>query len=470
MPSKTEKVNSALKQLKSLCAEGAWARSTALGTGIASRSLRQGDVNNAGLALFFTGYAYGEMGIVDQAVATYELGVKIGFDGIGLLFNLANCYRTTGESMKAIYYYERILEREPDHYGSLCNLAISWEDLGDCNIADEYFRRGAEQDSEQGIATKNYSYTLLRQGDFERGWRLYEHREGKDKTTGIVQNYTYRDGGLEGKSILVSVEQGYGDIVMFGGLVPELRKKAKKVSIVADERLRGILGRSLPGTEVVSCLTKEYLESFDVRMGIASLGIECRHTSRINFEPVPPYLVASKEANAKVHEKIKTLRKNRLLVGIAWRGGSDARNKKRRSVELMSLKEILEIEDIVWVNMQYGDTHEEVTEVEKALGIRIVRICDATADLDGLIACLHAVDMVVTVQQSLVHFSGACGTKTNVLIPSVPEWRYGKEGKKMIWWDSVSLHRQKVAGDWREAILSIREEILTVKRQRLGCS
>ena len=132
----------------------------------------------------------------------------------------------------------------------------------------------------------------------------------------------------------------------------------------------------------------------------------------------------------------------------------------------MSLKEMLEIKDIEWINMQYGNTDEEVEEVEKTLGIRIVSMCDATDDLDGLVACLHAVDMVITVQQSLVHFSGACGTKTEVLIPSVPEWRYGKEGKKMIWWDSVSLHRQKTFGEWGDAISSIKEEILRVKSER----
>jgi len=93
-------------------------------------------------------------------------------------------------------------------------------------------------------------------------------------------------------------------------------------------------------------------------------------------------------------------------------------------------------------------------------------IMDPTNDFEGLTACLDQVDLVITVQQSLVHFAGACGIQTEALIPYIPEWRYGTKGTKMEWWDSVTLRRQGKPGDWSEPIKRIKKTLENMKRER----
>ena len=37
-----------------------------------------------------------------------------------------------------------------------------------------------------------------------------------------------------------------------------------------------------------------------------------------------------------------------------------------------------------------------------------------------------------------------------VMVPAVPEWRYGVEGDAMPWYPSVRLIRQEARGDWSD--------------------
>ena len=57
-------------------------------------------------------------------------------------------------------------------------------------------------------------------------------------------------------------------------------------------------------------------------------------------------------------------------------------------------------------------------------------------------ALVCALDLVVSVQTSIVHLGGALGAPAWALIPEVPEWRYGASGETMPWYPSVTLFRK----------------------------
>ena len=57
-------------------------------------------------------------------------------------------------------------------------------------------------------------------------------------------------------------------------------------------------------------------------------------------------------------------------------------------------------------------------------------------------------DLVVTVDTSIVHVAGALGKPCWLLLPYRYEWRWGLEGEECNWYDSVCVLRQASPGDW----------------------
>jgi hypothetical protein len=67
-----------------------------------------------------------------------------------------------------------------------------------------------------------------------------------------------------------------------------------------------------------------------------------------------------------------------------------------------------------------------------------------------------ALDLTVSVCTSVIHLHGALGRPVWVMVPSVPEWRYGLRGERMPWYPSVRLLRQAEGADWTEVTNRVR--------------
>ena len=76
---------------------------------------------------------------------------------------------------------------------------------------------------------------------------------------------------------------------------------------------------------------------------------------------------------------------------------------------------------------------------------------EALRDYDETVALTAALDLVVSVQTTVVHLSGALGTPVWVMVPGRPEWRYTRAGKPCR--GIVGrLVRQQASGDWGTVI------------------
>ena len=72
---------------------------------------------------------------------------------------------------------------------------------------------------------------------------------------------------------------------------------------------------------------------------------------------------------------------------------------------------------------------------------------------------LKNLDLVITIDSSIAHLSGALGVKTFLLLPNNPEWRWFNDDISTPWYDSVRIFKQKKQADWNEVILRIKKEL-----------
>jgi tetratricopeptide (TPR) repeat protein len=313
-------------------------------------------------------------------------------------------------------------------------------------------------------ATVQFDRALLRLtlGDFEGGWRDYEARLRKPRflkdssgplTAAVVAQLerNLRPDHLAGQRVLVVAEQGIGDMVMFASLFADLLAAGAEVTCVCDGRLVRLFAASFPGMRVLDPAAALRRSDFDKVVDFGELARLFR--GRREDFPGRPYLTASEPVRSRWAQRLGPPPPG-LRIGLSWRGG--AKDVARRSLTLDQLLPVLDLPGCEFVSLQYGEVEAEVAAASARLD-RPIRVfpkaeIDDFEELAGLIAGL---DVVVSVQNSVVHLTGALGQDCQVLLPYNPEWRYMAEGPAMPWYASVTLHRQAAPGAWQPVVRAV---------------
>jgi ADP-heptose:LPS heptosyltransferase len=82
-------------------------------------------------------------------------------------------------------------------------------------------------------------------------------------------------------------------------------------------------------------------------------------------------------------------------------------------------------------------------------------------DFGTAAAMLSALDLLVTVDTATAHLAGALGLPALVLLPHVPDWRWGLSGEASDWYGSLRLLRQQRQGDWSAPIAAVTAALAT---------
>ena len=72
---------------------------------------------------------------------------------------------------------------------------------------------------------------------------------------------------------------------------------------------------------------------------------------------------------------------------------------------------------------------------------------------------------VITVDTAVAHLAGSLGVPTWVLVPRVPDWRWGYTGERTDWYPSMRLMRQEQKGDWTAILERVRRDLGSLARQ-----
>jgi tetratricopeptide (TPR) repeat protein len=368
----------------------------------------------------------------------------------------------TGYAAEALASFTRALQLQPETVESLTCVGHALRDLGRVEEAIAYYDQALALRPAFGDALANRALALLRKGDFANGWTEYEHRfqaGGKQRRTAGAP--VWRGEPLQGKSVVVLSEQGVGDEIMFASCLPDLIAAAGRVTVACEARLTELFQRSFQAAVV---LPRESAEgtppaapvAADFEISIGSLPLRFRPTAD-SFPLTGAYLKADPE-KLKHWRQLCISRGPQLHVGIAWRGGTLRNRQRLRSLELNDLERLTGASGCDWISLQAGDQRETLERIRVRAG---VDPCDAMRDigqdLDELAAAISALDLVITVDNTIAHLSGALGRPVWVLLPYSAEWRYGQTASAMPWYPSMRLFRQTAPRDWSSVIAEIRQ-------------
>ena len=354
------------------------------------------------------------------------------------LSNLGLAQKDLGDLEGAIKSLRAAVDSKENFTPALANLAILLKADGQLKEALAIYRQAMASAPNDPVPAYNASLILLQLGEFEYGWQLYENRwDAPNFESTPIQTIRPRwSGNKTLQKVLVWPEQGIGDVVMFASLFPQLQKLAPNAVILVDSRLVILFSRSFPKLLFLSKDARMHEDAFDLHIPIGSLPKIFCPTIESFKEISPRYLRPDLERTRNLRDKLA--KDGKKLCGISWKSNNKQLGKQR-SIELSNLLELVMAPDVVFINLQYGNTDNDISKIrnDHAPVISLEEI-DRTNDIDGLCALIAACDYVISVDNSTVHFSGALGIPTTVLLPGDRDWRWTEFRSISVWYPATT--------------------------------
>lgn len=299
---------------------------------------------------------------------------------------------------------------------------------------------------------------------FDVGWDDYAYRNLSSTQHLRMPPFPEWQGEpLSGKTILVLADQGLGDQVMFASCLPDLLALAPARTIVeVNLRAAKTIARSFPTCQVIHTRQDNELDwirelgTVDYFVAIGDLPRHFRR-SRDAFPLHSGYLRADPARVEHWRERLASLGKS-PKIGISWRGGTEHTRKVLRTIDVPMLSPLFESCNADWVCLQYGDVTKEL-EAAKRARLPIHYWAESIKDLDEFAALISALDMVITVCNTTVHYAGAIGKPVWIMAPRIPEWRYGLHSSQLPWYPSSRIYRQAHDGDWTSVLSQISRDL-----------
>ncbi len=379
---------------------------------------------------------------LDAAEADLDRALAIAPDLVGARIDRGNVYQDRGAFAAALREYERALAIEPNNVTALNNRGTTLQALHRAPEALASFDSALANGTDRPDVVFSRGICLLRMGRWREGWDGFEAR-WRPWTEALAGFSAPRwDGAAElaGKRILVAGEQGLGDMIQFSRFAPRLTALGARVIVSVEPPLQRLM-RRLEGVDGIAGPhdTPAY-DFYCLMMSLpALLGLD-----EAGFATAGPYLRAEDRDIAAWRVRLSPY--PGLKVGLVWAGdprpGDRAANAmdRRRSVSLRAMAPLLGIPGVTFVSLQKG------TAAGQAAGTGVLDWSGDLHDLAETAALMTALDLVISVDTSVVHAAGALGRPVWVLNRYDGCWRWAGGGTA--WYPSVRLFTQAAPGDW----------------------
>jgi tetratricopeptide (TPR) repeat protein len=365
--------------------------------------------------------------------------------------NLGVAYSESDRLDQAIKFFRKAVEIQPEYAHAWKNLAVA---LGEQCKYDEClaaFAEAAEANPDLAEIYSNRAIILLTLGKYEQGWRDYEWRwRANLKLLAPPRKLSEPrwDGSpLNGRTILLHTEQGFGDAIQFARYIPLVADRGGRIILECQPELVRPL-RTVRGVDRI--ITRgEALPRFDVHSPLMSLPLAFGTT----LQTIPsqfPYLSADQAMSARWKTRLDPI-PAKLKIGIVWAGSPKHRLDRQRSMTIDHLAPLADVKDAIFFSLQKGDPSRQTPPAG-------LNWFDFTAELNDFAdsaALVTNLDLVIAVDTAVAHLAGALAKPTWILLPHPPDWRWLLDRLDSPWYPTARIFRQRSAGDWAPVISEV---------------
>jgi Flp pilus assembly protein TadD len=407
--------------------------------------------------LYNLGNAHLALDNVGDALSNYDRALSIAPGHAGARVNRGNALLRLNRPVEAMASYDTALLALPGHPQILTNRGHALRRLDRPVEALADFKAALVAAPEFAEAHFEAAMTQLSMGDFEAGWKQYEWRW---KTGAFARHppppkapLWLGETPISGKTILLHVEQGFGDTLQFLRYAPLLAGQGARVILEVQPELLPLLSENTMLRDITVTAAGEARPAFDLHCPLLSLPLAFG-TQPATIPVAVPYLAAPAERQAYWRDRLPP---GRLRAGFVWSGQSSHKNDSNRSIALSRLSALFENPQIRCFSLQ-----RDVREADaKALADLpdLIHLGDALRDFADTAAIISLLDVVVSVDTAVAHLAGALGKPVMILLPYAADFRWMRARDDSPWYPGAKLYRQPEFGDWDSVIARVAGEL-----------
>lgn len=391
--------------------------------------LNEADFN----AMFYLASSYKNMGFFNEAIEIYNKSLAV-HEYPEAMVNLASTYSAINEKELELQTLERLVATFSDFTLGHYNLGIFWYDKKDMSKSIASYKKALETNPDHGESKVALSLALLMDKQYLQGFKMHDSRWGVSPNCPIREFNRpcwHGEGVTAGSSILVTLEQGFGDTLLMLRYLPGLADKFDKISIEVQPQMQRLVelaypdvnvivhGNELPRTNFycpIMSLPRAFATTYD------TIPLQVPYISIHSFEPFNTSLVSDP----------------RKKIGICWRGGMLDPRMAHRSLSVKSVKKLFETDAYAWVSLVKDLPDNERKELSDT---KIIDLTPELTDFYDTYRIISDLDVVVSVDTAVAHLAGAMGKPTVVILNEGFDWRWHIDDDISAWYPGTRLLR-----------------------------
>jgi len=286
-------------------------------------------------------------------------------------------------------------------------------------------------------AAYNRSWYLLKQGKIGEGYKQMD----RGRFCGIIGEKhpdtpaPEWDGRSKG-TILLYCDHGLGDQIHQVRYAQDLAKRGNKVIACCSGQLAGVMAQ----VEGVSAVVQHGAE-FGVYHDFWAFAMVAPNYLGYELEDLSgkPYL-----------PKPNVIRGRKKRIGLRWQGNSKFEEDHHKKFPYQLMFDAVKDADAEFVSLQRDEGADACPTWVKRVPL------NTWQDTQVAIA---SCDLVISACTSVSHMAAAMGIDTWVVIPVMGYYLYAIDGEKTPYYDSMTLFRQEVFGEWEAPFNKIKERL-----------
>jgi hypothetical protein len=364
--------------------------------------------------------------------------------------------------------FRQVVAQAPEQAAGWANLGAMLKVERRFDAALKAYDRAVALEPENARIRVNRTVARLHAGRLREAWPEFEWRLALPEHLGVKADRLMPAlshlGELRGRTILVTHEDGFGDTLQFMRYVPLLADRGARVLAWVPTPLARIVATVRGVAGVLS--GDMALPSCDYHCPFVSLP-RVFETSLATIPDTVPYVSVDQALARRWAERLP---RDGLRVGLVWAGqvrpylpGFDVVDA-RRSTNLATLAPLGEIPGARFVSLQMGPAAEQVRDPPAGLVP-----CDPmgeVTDFADTAAIIANLDVVVSVDTSIVHLAGAMGKPVLLLDRYDNCWRWLSGRTDSPWYPTLRIFRQQRLGEWQPVMRRVASALKAMIAER----